>query len=146
MISRDILVTGWESLYHLPDDLVAEGFTVTNSSWLPLYIIPAGINSGVPSGRWQPEDILEWDPYTWRNWWNASPAAQNPIVVEPTDQVVGGSLCAWECTYAQNITPIKENLAALSERLWNVNANIDVTAYMKALNKLYAMADKVIGD
>ena len=146
MISRDILVTGWESLYHLPDDLVAEGFTVTNSSWLPLYIIPAGINSSVPTGRWQPEDILKWNPYTWRNWWSSSPASKNPIVVAPTDQVVGGSLCAWETTYAQDITPIKENLAALSERLWNVNAKITVSEYMKALNKLYAMADKVIGD
>ena len=146
MISRDILVTGWESLYHLPNDLVAEGFTVTNSSWLPLYIIPAGINSSVPKGRWQPEDILKWNVYTWRNWWSASSASKNPIVVDPTDQVVGGSLCAWECTYAQNITPIKENLAALSERLWNVDATIDVTEYMKALNKVYAMADKVLDD
>ena len=146
MISRDILVTGWESLYHLPDDLVAEGFTVTNSSWLPLYIIPAGINSSVPTGRWQPKDILNWNPYTWRNWWSASPASQNPIVVAPTDQVVGGSLCAWETTYAQDITPIKENLAALSERLWNVNRKLTVSEYMKALNKLYAIADKVLSN
>lgn len=146
MISRDILVTGWESLYHLPNDLVAEGFTVTNSSWLPLYIIPANINSSVPKGRWQPEDILKWDIYTWRNWWSASPASKKPIVIEPTDQVVGGSLCAWETTYKQDITPIKENLAALSERLWNVSGKVDVTEYMKALNKLYAMADKLLGD
>ena len=146
MLSRDILVTGWESLYHLPNDLIEEGFMVTNSSWLPLYIIPENINASVPSGRWQPQDILTWNKYTWRNWWNASPASKNPIVVEPTDQVVGGSLCAWECTYAQNITPIKENLAALSERLWNADATINVPEYLKALDKLYAMADKVIGN
>ena len=146
MLSRDILVTGWESLYHLPNDLIEEGFMVTNSSWLPLYIIPENINASVPSGRWQPQDILTWNKYTWRNWWNASPASKNPIVVEPTDQVVGGSLCAWECTYAQNITPIKENLAALSERLWNEDATINVPEYLKALDKLYAMADKVIGN
>lgn len=146
MLSRDILVTGWESLYHLPDALVEEGFTVTNSSWLPLYIIPPNANASVPNGRWQPEDILEWDVYTWRNWWSASPASKNPIVVEPTDKVVGGSLCVWECTYEQSITPIKENLAALSERLWNRDATIDITAYMKTLNRLYTIADKLISD
>ncbi len=145
VISRDIVVTAWESLYHLPNDLVAEGFTVTNSSWLPLYIVPP-THAYVENGRWQPEDILGWNIYTWRNWWSQSAAYQKPIVIAPTDQVIGGTLCAWECNYLQDILPIKENLAALSERLWNVNGTIDVVEYRKALEKLWAMADRVLGD
>ena len=139
-ISRDIVVTAWESLYHLPNDLIAEGFTVTNSSWLPLYIVPP-THSGVAGGRWQPEDILRWNPYTWRNWWSASAAYAKPIVVAPTDQVIGGTLCAWECTYDQDITPVKENLIALSERLWNVNGSVSTTKFKAATEKLWAMAD-----
>jgi len=142
-ISRDIVVTAWESLYHLPNDLIAEGFTVTNSSWLPLYIVPP-THSGVAGGRWQPEDILRWNPYTWRNWWSASAAYEKPIVVKPTDQVIGGTLCAWECTYDEDIIPVKENLIALSERLWNVNGSVSTTKFKEATEKLWAMADKLL--
>lgn len=139
-ISRDIVVTAWESLYHLPNDLINEGFTVTNSSWLPLYIVPP-THSGVAGGRWQPEDILRWNPYTWRNWWSASAAYQKPIVVAPTDQVIGGTLCAWECTYDQDIIPVKENLIALSERLWNVNGSVSTKAFTASSEKLIALAN-----
>ena len=139
-ISRDIVVTAWESLYHLPNDLINEGFTVTNASWLPLYIVPP-THSHVSGGRWQPEDILKWNPYTWRNWWSASAAYQNPIVVAPTDQVIGGTLCAWECTYEEDITPVKENLLALSERLWNVCGSVNTKSFAASSEKLIAMAD-----
>ena len=139
-ISRDIVVTAWESVYHLPNDLVSEGFTVTNASWLPLYIVPP-THSGVAGGRWQPEDILKWTPYTWRNWWSASAAYQNPIVVAPTEQVIGGTLCAWECTYEEDITPVKENLIALSERLWNVCGSLSRESFAASSEKLISLAD-----
>ena len=142
-ISRDIVVTAWESLYHLPNDLIEEGFTVTNSSWEPLYIVPP-THTGVQGGRWYPKDILQWNKFTWSNWWNQSAAYEKPIVVEPTDQVIGGTLCAWECNYDQDIQPVKQNLAALSERLWNVNGTFDTKEMLDALNRLYKLADKVI--
>ncbi len=142
-ISRDIVVTAWESLYHLPNDLVEEGFTVTNSSWEPLYIVPP-THTGVPGGRWYPKDILKWNKFTWSNWWDQSAAYEKPIVVEPTDKVIGGTLCAWECTYHQDIQPVKQNLAALSERLWNVNGTFDEDEMLEALRRLYKLADRVI--
>ena len=145
-ISRDIVVTAWESLYHLPNDLINEGFTVANSSWQPLYIVPP-THAQVQGGRWQPMYILRnWNIYTWRNWWSASAAYAQPIEVKPTDQVIGGTLCAWECTYNQDIIPIKENLAAVSEKLWNVNGKITYGLYLNSLDRLWAIADKVISD
>ncbi len=142
-ISRDIVVTAWESLYHLPNELVEEGFTITNSSWLPLYIVPP-THAHVAGGRWYPEDIFKWNIYTWRNWWDQSAAYKKPIVIEPTDQVIGGTLCAWENNYANDITPVKENLIALSERLWNVNAVVDPEIHIPALERLWKMADLLL--
>ena len=57
-ISRDVIVTAWESYYHLAPELVEEGFNIINASWEPLYIVPAG-HRVVKSGRWTPEEILE---------------------------------------------------------------------------------------
>ncbi len=143
-ISRDIVVTAWESLYHLPNDLIREGFTVTNSSWLPLYIVQPD-HSQVQGGRWSPMEILQdWNIYTWRNWWNASAAYAKPIIVEPTDQVIGGTLCVWECTYDEAIHRAKENLSAMSERVWNVNGTIVPLQYLRAMDNLWKLADKLI--
>ncbi len=142
-ISRDVVVMAWESLYHLPNDLLNEGFTVVNGSWMPLYIVPP-THHKVKGGRWQPEDILEWNIYTWKNWWERSKAYEAPIIVEPTDKVIGGTLCAWESNYDQDINPIKENLAALSERLWNINGDINIYKFKLGLGRLWSMADKLI--
>lgn len=143
MLSRDIIVTAWESLYHLPNELIDEGFTVTNSSWLPLYIVPP-THKHVAGGRWYPEDILEWNIYTWRNWWKKSFAAEKPITVTPTDKVIGGTLCAWECTYAEDILPITENLAAFSERLWNSSCDAPKAEILSALERLSELSTRLV--
>ena len=143
MLSRGIIVTAWESLYHLPNELIDEGFTVTNSSWLPLYIVPP-THKHVAGGRWFPEDILDWNIYTWRNWWKKSFAAEKPIVVEPTDKVIGGTLCAWECTYDEDIIPVLENLAAFSERLWNARSCAPNEDTIPAIKKLWELSRKLI--
>lgn len=143
MLSRDIIVTAWESLYHLPNELIEEGFTVTNSSWLPLYIVPP-THKHVAGGRWFPEDILDWNIYTWRNWWKMSAAAEKPIVVEPTDKVIGGTLCAWECTYDEDITPVLENLAAFSERLWTARCGAKNDDLIPSIKKLWELSRKLI--
>ncbi len=143
-ISRDVIVTAWESLYHLPNELLEEGFTITNSSWMPLYIVHPDSYHGqfVKGGRWQPEDILcDWTVYTWKNWWDKSAAYEKPIVVEPTDKVIGATLCSWSCEYAADIGGIKENLPAMCERIWNVNTSYTIEKFEPALKKLVALAD-----
>ncbi len=143
-ISRDVIVTAWESLYHLPNELLEEGFTVTNSSWMPLYVVdPNGYHGQfVKGGRWQPKDVLcDWNVYTWKNWWEKSAAYEKPIVVEPTDKVIGATFCAWTWSYDIDIKPVKENLPAMCEKIWNVNSTVSYDDFEPALNKLIALAD-----
>lgn len=143
-ISRDVIVTAWESLYHLPNELLEEGFTITNSSWMPLYIVDPKSYHGqfVKGGRWYPKDILaDWDIYTWKNWWDKSYAYEKPIVVEPTDKVIGATLCSWSWGYDIDYPGIKENLPAMCEKIWNVNSTYTVEEFEPALGKLTALAD-----
>jgi hexosaminidase len=142
-ISRDVIVTAWESYYHLAPELIAEGFKITNSSWQPLYIVPAG-HRYVTTGHWEPEEILDWNIYNWQNWNPKTAAYQNPINVDPTDSVLGATLCAWECTYEQEIEPVKRNLAAMSERVWNVSSAPDKPEFLAALDRLVAIAEKLL--
>lgn len=145
-ISRDVIVTAWESLYHLPNELLEEGFTVTNSSWMPLYIVdPKGYHGQfVKGGRWQTKDILtDWDIYTWKNWWDKSAAYEKPIVVEPTDKVIGATLCSWSWGYDIDYPAIKENLPAMCEKIWNVNSTYTLDEFEPALKKLIKLADSL---
>lgn len=145
-ISRDVVVTAWESLYHLPNELLEEGFTITNSSWMPLYVVhPNSYHAKfVKGGRWYPKDILEdWNVYTWKNWWDKSAAYEKPIVVEPTEQVIGGTYCVWLTDYAVELPVVRENLPAMCERLWNVNSTLTAAEFEKRLAHVAALGDRL---
>lgn len=145
-ISRKVIVTAWESLYHLPNELIEEGFTITNSSWMPLYVVhPQSYHAQfVKGGRWHPEDILnDWNIYTWKNWWEKSAAYEKPIVVEPTDQVIGATYCVWLTDYEIELPAVLENLPAMCERLWNINSTLSAEEYAAGLCRLASLAEKL---
>lgn len=113
-IPKETIVIAWETMYHLPEELIAEGFKVINSSWRPMYVVPA------PEMDWSVREILDWNVYNWQHWYVKSAAHLNPINVSPTDQVIGAEMCLWESTFEQEITRAIYNLTAMSERTWNV--------------------------
>lgn len=141
-ISRSVLVIAWESLYCTPDRLLAGGFTVINASWEPLYIVPCERGS---RKDWRYGDVLQWDMFTWRNWWEKSKAAISPIRVSPKERVIGGQLCVWECSFEEAAERVIENLAALSERTWaadrSCNSEIFVERLAAARGKLRCLSD-----
>lgn len=135
-ISRDVVVIAWESYYHLAPDLIEEGFDIINASWQPLYI--------TPNVHWSVENILGWNVYNWQHWWPKSDAHLNPIHLQPTNQVMGGLLCAWEWNYEGEIDIIKENLAALAERTWNIRRYAEDSEFREKLNAILPLADKML--
>ena len=135
-LSRDILVMGWESYYHLANELVDEGFTVINASWQPLYI--------TPERCWQVEDILNWNVGNWQNWNPKSPAYHKPIQLPLTKQVKGAMLGAWEWNYAEEFPFVKENLAALAQRTWDTESYVNQEAFKNSLIHILSIADKIL--
>ena len=142
-ISKDVIVTAWESYYQLAPDLLDGGFKITNASWQPMYSIPKGLRSYLPEGRWSPEEVLDWNIYTWKNWNPKTAAHEKPIIVEPTDKVLGGTFCAWEDDYEGEIDGVRENLAAMSEKVWNINSNMTHEELRCALDKLLPIVKKI---
>ena len=110
-IPRDITVMEFESLYELPQNLVAAGYTVINTAWQPLYV--------VNQRNWPPEKILLWNMYRWENWWDQSKAYPNGIDVRQTPLVIGAQMCAWEQPAKAEIPSLRRRLAAMSERVWD---------------------------
>ena len=122
-IPKQTIVIAWESLYMLAPEFLKHGFKVINGSWKPLYIVDN------PALRWGPKEIMEWDVYTWQNWWEKSAAFLNPIRVSPTQEILGAQISSWGCTYEQDISRVVEHLCALTERTWNVQRLHDDEAF-----------------
>jgi len=136
-ISRDTIVISWENMYHYTPDLVEEGFQIINASWQPLYIVPRRHD-------WTPYTILEWDLFNWQNWNPKSVAHLNPYHIQPTVQVIGAQLCSWECTYEQEIQPVKEKLAAFLERTWSIRRVLENEEFRVRMEHLIRIADAVL--
>lgn len=135
-ISRDVLVIAWESMYHMSYDLVEEGFNIVNASWQPMYITP---------GRyWNPYDILAWNIYNWQNFYEKSEAHLNPIHLQPTDKVKGAMLCCWECTFEDEKKHIFGNLAAMSERTWNIRRYAEDEEFREKMDYVIPRIQKII--
>ena len=74
-----------------------------------------------------------------------SPAHAKPICVAPTDQVLGGGLCAWENIYDGEIGGVTENLAALAERTWNRQTDKSAETLTEGIDRLAGLAKKLLG-
>ena len=144
-IPSETIVFSWENHYQTTHQLLKEGFRIINSSWKPLYIVPSNT---VPSERleWNAKDILDWNVYNWQHWWPQSEAALNPINIEPTEQVIGAMMCAWEMTFEQEIAHVMSHLAALAERTWTVKRVRDYDSYRMAFKRLYMLSARLIRD
>lgn len=109
-IPRDVIVMAWETLYQLPQHLIADGYTTINVSWQPLYI--------TTDRKWSPVDIYQWNMYRWENWLKEAPAYE-PIQLEPTRQIIGASMASWAQEQHLELPTITRRLPAFSERTWN---------------------------
>ena len=139
-VPKETIVIAWESYYNYATDLLADGFKIINASWQPLYIVP-GLNL-----TWGHKEILGWSVYGWQHWWPNSAAHLNPINVEPTNQVIGGQLSAWESSYEQEIGTVMRNLAALSERVWTVKRLWDDKTYAQRYSGISQKMARLIQD
>lgn len=137
-IPRETIVIAWESHYHMAYDLVEEGFKIINASWQPLYIVPS------VKHRWGIKEIMGWNVYNWQHWWDKSEAKLNPVNLQPTENVLGAQLCAWEMTYEEEINLVMENLPALSERTWNTVRIDDDAAIISKTRTFKKLSSRLI--
>ncbi len=127
MISKKVIVIGWESYYQLTPDLAKSGFPIINCSWKPMYIVSP-----------------------WTHFDEKSPAYNKELRVPDDANVLGGQICAWgdyikdyescEWTSAQEMDIVRSRLSAMSEKTWNVagvhtKASL-LTAFERILGKL----------
>jgi hexosaminidase len=123
-IPKDIVVMPFESLYHLPDQLVASGYPVINASWQPLYV--------VNDRCWPPAQIYGWHVRRYEHFVAGYPAFKG-IEVPASPLLLGAQLCAWEQPAARELPSLRRRLPALAERVWCERNGRDVDDFLRRL-------------
>jgi len=61
-IAKDIKVIVWDATFNTPENLLANGYQIINSSWIPWYMV--GAMNFAPS----PQKAYNWDVTQWNHW------------------------------------------------------------------------------
>jgi hexosaminidase len=131
VISKDITVMAWETMYQMPDDLLDAGFRIINVSWKPLYI--------VNDKKWSTKSIYNWNVYNWQNWVPHIPS-YNPIQLEEHPHVLGASMASWDQPAYVEVSSTRLRLPAMAERVWNKQ---QVVPYADFATKLQQLDNKL---
>jgi len=117
--------------------LVADGYTVVNTSWKPLYV--------VNKKKWEPETIYNWNIWRWENWWSRAPSIV-PIQLEKTPLIIGAQMCSWEQAEEVEIPSIRKRLPVMMERIWNTEQTIPFNQFYKQLEQADQRLSQIIDD
>lgn len=137
-IPKDMIVFEFESLYHLPNELVDDGYTVVNTSWKPLYV--------VNEKKWEPKTIYDWNMWRFENWWSRSPATDQPIQLEETPLIIGAQMCTWEQPQEVEFSSIRKRLPVMNERIWNTKHSLTYDQFMQYLERTDVKLSKLVND
>ena len=73
-----------------------------------------------------------------------SPASKTPIVVEPSENVLGGMLCQWECCLEEERERVILNMPMLSDRTFNTSDYYSDAEFDAVKQKIIEMSEKLI--
>lgn len=136
-IPLDVTVMVFESYYQIAPDLLDQGYPVINTSWKPLYVVGTWKS-------WPPESIYGWNMYRWEHWLGKIKATRTPIVVKPTDLVLGAQVCAWGQTEVEELPSLRPRIPAISERIWNPDAGRSFADFNQRFGVCDRLLDKLI--
>ncbi|NJN28716.1 MAG: family 20 glycosylhydrolase [Cyclobacteriaceae bacterium] len=127
VISKDIIVMAWETMYQLPSELLDAGFKMINVSWKPLYV--------VNSRKWEARDIYHWNVYQWQNWLPEAPS-YDTIQIDAHEHILGASMASWDQPEYAEISSLRRRIPAMTERVWNVERELSTDEFEKSLERL----------
>ncbi|MBQ3507298.1 MAG: family 20 glycosylhydrolase [Clostridia bacterium] len=123
LIPKESVIVSWENFFQTAPELLEAGFRVVNGAWKPMYVV-------TPRRYWSPEEVYNWNIYTWGAVHPGSPYNKEPLHIQPTMQVEGGQLLAWGDWIMANYENVAEGVReeqrlmeertpCLSENVWN---------------------------
>ena len=132
-IPKDVIVMVYENRFYQPNDLVADGYTIVNASWTPLYVLRNLTEYTPKIYQWNINKFgaftKDYDKTTWRQ-------------LDPNDKMSGTQVCSWEQPQAVELANLRWPVAAMAERVWNPQAGKSYPHFQKRLAATDAILEK----
>jgi N-acetyl-beta-hexosaminidase len=137
-IPNDVIVMVFENRYNTPGNLLKNGYKVINASWTPLYV--------VNSRKHTPQHIYEWNMYEFGRIVRPDRYDQTHwFRVEPTSDMMGAQMCAWEQVAEIELPSLRTRIPAMSERIWNPAAGKTYADFAERFAVTDDLLDRVLG-
>ena len=133
-VPKDIVVFVYENVFYLPHHLVADGYTIVNASWTPLYV--------VNNKRRSPNEIYKWHVRQFKR--HAAEAEADGIILKDNTNLLGAHMCSWEQPEILEIPSLRFRLPAMSERIWFDLAGRTFEEFQTRVLKTDALLDRLI--
>ncbi|MCX6874819.1 MAG: family 20 glycosylhydrolase [Verrucomicrobia bacterium] len=134
-IPKDVIVMVYENRFYQPNDLLADGYTVINASWTPLYVMRVLSDYTRKIFEWNIDRFgaftQDFATTTWRQ-------------LDPNARMSGSQICAWEQSEAVELGNLRWPMAAMSERVWNMAAGKTWPQFQKRLAVTDALLEKLV--
>jgi hypothetical protein len=129
-LQKDTLVMVW-SLGRNPNDLVKQGYSVVNATWVPLYIVRDNKKS---------MDFL----FNWTVPEFGREGAEKFTTLADTHLLAGAQLCSWENSEAIEIQSMRDRLALVAERTWDAEPRGTLAEFKDRLAHTDAILEKLV--
>lgn len=152
-LPKDVIVTAWQSSkFHAERGRAFSeaGYDVINAVWKPMYQV------NLTWGYWDehegkkqkdhpfrgdkyqqnyyaPETIYTWSPYTF-----------DQDALDPTPKVIGTQMTVWEAGGEIHLYSLRRPLAAMSERVWNLDPRMPLEEFSRTLEETDKRLDALV--
>lgn len=134
-IPKDVIVMEYECPFYPPKQLVEDGYTMVNAAWTPLYV--------VKKHKWSAEKIYDWNMYLFGQFSRNYELTQWRQL-EPTNNVIGAQMCAWEQVEAAEVGSLRAGLPAMSERIWAPDLQRGYENFERRLKSVDGALEKLV--
>ena len=128
-IPTDTIVMEWSHSFNSPQNLVKNGYSVINASWIPMYTVK---EYGYPI-----PDIYEWTPYTFCG-------SGHKSTLPPDAPVMGAQMCNWESYGDMGMPLLRRRVGAMSASVWNIKQDRPYEAFARCLEETDARLERLI--
>lgn len=131
-LPKDAIVMSWTHGRN-PKDIVASGYQVINASWTPLYI--------VRDDKRPLEFLYDWEVPMFGQ---GHLENDNFTTLAPSKGILGAQLCSWENSESIEIQSMRDRLALVAEKTWNLQAAGTLADFKTRLVHTDALLEKLV--
>lgn len=132
-LGTDVIVMSWSQHSQQPGALIAQGYSIVNCGWDPLYVVPA------QGWAARPSEAYDWTPSAVRQRFGGR---VTQLAVDAP--LLGSQVCMWEQRPESIVPALNRVLPELSTRLWGSRTSPDLADFEAQSAAVRSVVERVL--